>query len=266
MTTLTGENLKIGYEGKTVVSDLSVDFPKNKVTAIIGPNGCGKSTLLKTMARLHKADSGVICLNGRSIAELPTKTIAKEMAILPQSPTVPGGLSIYDLVSYGRTPYQTGFSKMSKHDREMVDWALCVTGLSELKDREVDTLSGGQRQRAWIAMALAQETDLLLLDEPTTYLDLAHQLEILQLLEKLNEEEGRTIVMVIHDLNHAARFAHHIVAMRAGTIIQEGDAEKVISGDVLEEVFQIDALVVKDPRTNKPAVISYELISKNQQK
>lgn len=264
MTKLTGEKLTIGYEGKSVVKDLSVNFPKNKVTAIIGPNGCGKSTLLKTLARLHKADSGVVCLNGRSIAEMPTKAIAKEMAILPQSPTVPGGLSVYDLVSYGRTPYQSGFSRLSKHDREMVDWALKETGLSELKDQEVDTLSGGQRQRAWIAMALAQETDLLLLDEPTTYLDLAHQLEVLQLLDKLNQEAGRTIVMVIHDLNHAARFAHHIVAMRAGAIIQEGNAEKVICSDVLQQVFQIDALVVKDPRTDKPAVISYELIAQKE--
>ena len=265
MTTLMGEKLTIGYEGKTVVQDLSVNFPKNKVTAIIGPNGCGKSTLLKTLARLHKADSGVVCLNGRSIAELPTKTIAKEMAILPQSPTVPGGLSVYDLVSYGRTPYQSGFARLSKHDREMVDWALKVTGLSKLQQREVDTLSGGQRQRAWIAMALAQETDLLLLDEPTTYLDLAHQLEILQLLDTLNHEEGRTIVMVMHDLNHAARFAHHIVAMRGGAIIKEGNADEVICSEILQQVFQIDALVVKDPRTEKPAVISYELISQDKE-
>ncbi|MGM9929742.1 MAG: ABC transporter ATP-binding protein [Bacillus sp. (in: firmicutes)] len=262
MTTLSGEQLTIGYDDRIVITDMNILFPANKITAIIGPNGCCKSTLLKTMSRLHKAESGVTYLDGKSIHKISTKEIAKKMAILPQAPEAPNGLSVYDLVSYGRTPHQSGFSRLSKYDKEKIEWALEVTGLTELRDQEVDTLSGGQRQRAWIAMSIAQETNLLLLDEPTTYLDLAHQLEVLQLLKKLNEEENRTIVMVIHDLNQAARFAHHLVAMKKGKVLKEGCAEEVITEDVLKEVFNIDTSVVVDPRTGKPAVISYDLIEK----
>ena len=182
------------------------------------------------------------------------------MAILPQSPEAPAGLSVTDLVSYGRTPYQGGFSRLNEHDREMVDWSIRVTGLSDFKDHAVDSLSGGQRQRAWIAMAIAQETGLLLLDEPTTYLDMAHQLEVLELLKKLNHEDGRTIVMVIHDLNHASRFADELVAIKKGQLILQGSSNEVMSAEVLKEVFQIDASIVEDPRTGKPAIISYDLV------
>ncbi|WP_374721409.1 ABC transporter ATP-binding protein [Peribacillus tepidiphilus] len=260
MTTLSAEQLTIGYEDRIIVDQLNLDIPSNQITAIIGPNGCGKSTILKTVARLHPALSGAIYLDGKMIHKTPTKEVAKKLAILPQSPEAPSGLTVYELISYGRTPYQSGFSRLSKHDCEMIDWALDVTGLTNLRDQAVDTLSGGQRQRAWIAMAIAQETDLLLLDEPTTYLDLAHQLEVLQLLEKLNQEDGRTIVMVIHDLNHAARFAHHMVALRNGKIVKQGAPEKVMTTDVLKQVFNIDTAIVTDPRTNKPAMISYDLV------
>jgi iron complex transport system ATP-binding protein len=261
MTTLSAEQLTIGYEERIIVEKLNLYIPSNQITAIIGPNGCGKSTILKTIARLHPALSGVIYLDGKMIHKTPTKEVAKKLAILPQSPEAPSGLTVYELISYGRTPYQTGFSRLSKHDCQMIDWALEVTGLTNLRDQSVDTLSGGQRQRAWIAMAIAQETDLLLLDEPTTYLDLAHQLEVLQLLEKLNQEDGRTIAMVIHDLNHAARFAHHMVALKNGKIVKQGTPEKVMTADVLKQVFNIDTVIVTDPRTAKPAMISYDLVT-----
>ena len=260
MSVLKADQLTIGYEDKRIVEQLDVEFPSKQITAIIGPNGCGKSTLLKTLARLHRPESGHTYLDGKAIDKMPTKEVARHMAILPQGPDAPNGLSVYDLISYGRTPYQSGFSRLSAHDRAMIDWALDVTGLTALKDRAVDALSGGQRQRAWIAMSIAQETELLLLDEPTTYLDLAHQLEVLKLLERLNREEGRTIIMVIHDLNQAARFAGHLVAMKDGKVVREGSAEEVISEDVLKEVFHIDTSIIADPRTGKPAVVSYDLL------
>ncbi|WP_026692944.1 ABC transporter ATP-binding protein [Peribacillus kribbensis] len=260
MTSLTAKNLSIGYEERLIVEGLNVSFSKGMITSIIGPNGCGKSTILKTMARLHKAKSGAVYLDGREIHETPTKEIAKKLAVLPQSPEAPAGLTVYELVSYGRTPHQSGFSRLSPHDRKMIDWSLDVTGLSDLKDREVDELSGGQRQRAWIAMAIAQETEILMLDEPTTYLDLAHQLEVLQLLGKINQDEGRTIIMVIHDLNQAARFSHEILALKNGRIISQGTPFDVMKEDIIKGVFGIDTHIIADPRTGKPAMISYDLI------
>lgn len=260
MTTLAAEKLTIGYDERTIVQELNLEFVPGKITSIIGPNGCGKSTILKTMARLHPALSGAVYLDGKMIHQTQTKEIAKKLAILPQSPEAPGGLTVYELISYGRTPYQSGFSRLNKHDREMIAWSLDVTGLTSIQNQAVDTLSGGQRQRAWIAMAIAQETELLLLDEPTTYLDLAHQLEVLQLLEKLNQEDGRTIVMVIHDLNHASRFSHQLVALKQGKIVEQGTANQVMTVDVIKQVFNIDTALVTDPRTGKPAMISYDLV------
>lgn len=260
MTTLLAEKLTIGYDERIIVQELNLEFKPGQITAIIGPNGCGKSTILKTMARLHPALSGAVYLDGKVISQSPTKEIAKKLAILPQTPESPDGLTVYDLISYGRTPYLSGFSRLNKHDLEIIDWAMEVTGLIDIQHQAVDTLSGGQRQRAWIAMAIAQETDLLLLDEPTTYLDLAHQLEVMQLLEKLNQDEGRTIIMVIHDLNHASRFAHQLVALKHGKIVKQGTAEEVMTRDVLKQVFNIDTAIVTDPRTGKPAMISYDLM------
>lgn len=260
MSILSTEHLKIGYEEKIIVEDLSFTIQSGEITTIIGPNGCGKSTILKTLARIHKAKSGFVYLDGKAIHKIPTKQIAQKMAVLPQSPDAPAGLTVFDLISYGRSPHQKGFARLSDRDKEVIEWALKVTGLEELRDQDVDTLSGGQRQRAWIAMAIAQETELLLLDEPTTYLDMAHQLEILKLLKKLNEDENRTIVMVIHDLNHAARFSDRMIAMNKGRLMKEGTAEEVMTAEVLKNVFQIDAVVVTDPRTNKPVCLSYDLI------
>ncbi|WP_223594514.1 ABC transporter ATP-binding protein [Neobacillus bataviensis] len=262
MVSLSTENLQIGYGDKIIVEELNLNINKGEITTIIGANGCGKSTILKTIARVHPAKSGVVYLDGKMIHKIPTKEIAKKMAVLPQSPEAPSGLTVYELISFGRSPHQSGFGRLSNEDKKVIQWALDVTGLSAFADHPVDALSGGQRQRAWIAMAIAQETDLLLLDEPTTYLDMAHQLEILQLLEKLNREEGRTIVMVIHDLNHASRFSHHMVAMREGKLVKEGTADEVMTHEVLKIVFQIDAEIVKDSRTQKPVCLSYDLIQK----
>lgn len=263
MVSLSTENLQIGYGDKIIVEDLNLQINKGEITTIIGANGCGKSTILKTMARVHAAKSGVVYLDGKMIHKTPTKEIARKMAVLPQSPEAPSGLTVFELISYGRSPHQSGFGRLSTKDLNVINWSLEVTGLTTFADHPVDALSGGQRQRAWIAMAIAQETDLLLLDEPTTYLDMAHQLEILQLLEKLNKEEGRTIVMVIHDLNHAARFSHHMFALRSGKLVKDGTAEEVMTHEVLKEVFNIDAEIVKDPRTKKPVCLSYDIIQKD---
>ncbi|MGD6803798.1 ABC transporter ATP-binding protein [Rossellomorea vietnamensis] len=260
MVKLSADNLGIAYGELDIVKGLNLDIPEGQITTIIGPNGCGKSTILKTLARILRAKRGAVFLDGKEIHSASTKEIAKKMAILPQTPEAPSGLTVFELVSYGRFPHQNGFGRLSQQDKELVQWAIDVTGLSQFHSRPIDALSGGQRQRVWIAMALCQETDLLLLDEPTTYLDLAHQLEVLKLLEKLNLEQNRTIVMVIHDLNHAARFAHHMVAINKGMIVREGTPYDVMTPSVLNEVFAIDAEVVPDPRTGRPVCITYDLL------
>ncbi|GEN52532.1 ABC transporter ATP-binding protein [Halobacillus faecis] len=260
MVRMSMQDLGIAYGEVKIVEDLNLQIPEGEITTIIGPNGCGKSTILKTMSRLLEPKSGIVYLDGKAIHKESTKEIAKKMAVLPQTPQAPSGLTVYELVSYGRFPHQRGFGKLTDEDRDIIQWALEVTGVQQFSDRQIDALSGGQRQKVWIAMALAQGTDLLLLDEPTTYLDLAHQLEVLTLLEKLNKEEGRTIVMVLHDLNHAARFADHLVALNGGKIMKEGTAHEVMTSSVLRRVFHIDAAIVTDPRTHRPALITYDLI------
>ncbi|MGP4079936.1 ABC transporter ATP-binding protein [Pseudalkalibacillus sp. R45] len=260
MVRLHTTDLNIGYDERAIVKNLSVEIPDKKITTIIGPNGCGKSTLLKAITRIISHQSGNVVLDGENITKQNTKELAKKMAILPQTPENASGLTVSELVSYGRFPYQKGFGRLTKRDYEMIDWALEVTGTIDFKYRPVDALSGGQRQRVWIAMALAQETDIIFLDEPTTYLDMAHQLEILELLQNLNIQEKRTIIMVLHDLNQAARFADYIIAMKDGEIVKAGDYETVITRDVLKKVFQIDAEIGRDPRTNKPMCITYNLL------
>lgn len=260
MSIMETKELSISYGDRKIVSDLTVEIPKGKITTIIGPNGCGKSTILKTMSRILKPTSGDIYLDGKAIQKQSTKEIAKKMAILPQIPESPGGLTVAELVSYGRFPHQKGFGKLKESDKNIIYWALEVTGMLEFKDRPLEALSGGQRQRVWIAMVLAQETDLLLLDEPTTYLDLAHQLEILQLLQTLNQQENRTIAMVIHDLNHAARFADYMIAVNSGEVVCKGTPDEVMTPEVLGKVFGIDAEIVRDPRTNKPVCLTYDLM------
>jgi iron complex transport system ATP-binding protein len=260
MVRLYTENLNIGYDERLIVKNLSVKIPDKKITTIIGSNGCGKSTLLKAITRIIAQQSGMVVLDGKNISKENTKNLAKKMAILPQTPESASGLTVGELVSYGRFPYQKGFGRLTKKDFQVIDWALEVTGIIDFKFRPVDSLSGGQRQRVWIAMALAQETEIIFLDEPTTYLDMAHQLEVLELLQKLNLEQGRTIVMVLHDLNQAARFADYIIALKEGQIVKAGECEKVITHDVLKQVFQIDAQIGRDPRTNKPMCITYNLL------
>lgn len=254
------EHVDVGYEKTKIVRDVSLSFKEGEITTIIGPNGCGKSTLLKAMTRIIPYSSGSIYLDGAAIANYKTKELAKRLAILPQIAENPAGLTVGELVSYGRFPHQSGFSKLTNEDYEIIDWALEVTNTLDYKYREVDTLSGGQRQRVWIAMALAQKTDIIFLDEPTTYLDMAHQLEVLQLLKKLNEEQGRTVIMVLHDLNHAARFSHNLIALRNGELVKQGSVEEMMQPKILAKVFNIDATIVRDPKTDKPVCLSYELI------
>ncbi len=261
MNSITTQKLDIAYEEALIVNSLDLNIPHGKITSIIGPNGCGKSTVLKAIGRILKPRNGFVYLNGENIRKLSTKEVAKKMAILPQTPTAPSGLTVSELIAYGRFPHQQGFGKLTPKDREIIQWALSVTKLTEFEHREVDTLSGGQRQRVWIAMALVQQTDLILLDEPTTYLDLSHQLEVLQLLYDLNRKEGCTIAMVLHDLNLAARFSDHMIAIRSGRIIKYGSPEKVITPQVLKDAFSIDASIVKEPRTGRPVCITYDLLT-----
>lgn len=266
MVRLYTNDLNIGYGERLIVKDLSVEIPDKKITTIIGSNGCGKSTLLKAITRIISYQSGAIVLDGGNISKENTKILAQKMAILPQTPESANGLTVGELVSYGRFPHQRGFGRLTKRDYEVIDWALEVTGTKDFKFRPVDALSGGQRQRVWIAMALAQETEIIFLDEPTTYLDMAHQLEVLELLQKLNKEQERTIVMVLHDLNQAARFADYIIALKDGEIVKAGNCEEVINREVLKKVFHIDAEIGQDPRTNKPMCITYNLLKGDYQK
>lgn len=260
MSCISTKNLNISYGNLDIVKDLNLDIPKGKITTIIGSNGCGKSTILKTIARIIQAKSGDISVNNINIKEQSPKDLAKVMAVLPQSPQAPSGLTVEELIAYGRFPHQKGFGKMRKEDEDIVTWALQSTGIEEFRERPIEALSGGQRQRAWIAMALAQQTEILILDEPTTYLDLAHQLEILKLLEELNKKQGTTIVMVIHELNNAARFADHMIGVKKGKVVCEGTAHEVMTKENLKELFNIDAEIVEDPRNNKPVCLTYDML------
>jgi len=253
-------NVEVGYDKKVIVNDLTIGIPDSQITTIIGSNGCGKSTLLKAMTRIIPHQKGQILLDGAEIQKKNTKELAKELAILPQTQDSAVGLLVEELVSYGRFPYQSGFGSLTKEDKEIIDWALKATNTDKLRNHVVDELSGGQKQRVWIAMALAQNTDIIFLDEPTTYLDMAHQLEILDLLKDLNEKENRTIVMVLHDLNHAARFSNYMIALESGNLVKAGTPEEVMTTEVLKKVFKIDAIISKDPRSNKPICITYDLI------
>ena len=260
MSCISTKNLNISYGNLDIVKDLNLDIPKGKITTIIGSNGCGKSTILKTIARIIQAKSGDIFVNNINIKEQSPKDLAKVMAVLPQSPQAPSGLTVEELIASGRFPHQKGFGKMRKEDEDIVTWALKSTGIEEFRDRPIEALSGGQRQRAWIAMALAQQTEILILDEPTTYLDLAHQLEILKLLEELNKKQGTTIVMVIHELNNAARFADNMIGVKKGQVVCQGTAHEVMTKENLKELFNIDAEIVEDPRNNKPVCLTYDML------
>ncbi|GAA0327034.1 ABC transporter ATP-binding protein [Bacillus carboniphilus] len=255
--TIETQSLTLGYGDSVIIDELNLTIPKGEITVFIGGNGCGKSTLLRSVARLLKPRSGSVLLQGEAIAKMSTKEVAKQMAILPQSPVAPEGLTVLQLVKQGRYPHQTWLKQWTKKDEEKVMNALEATGMLELKDRAVDSLSGGQRQRAWIAMTLAQDTDTILLDEPTTYLDMTHQIEILDLLFELNEKEQRTIVMVLHDLNLACRYAHNIVAIKDKKVFAEGKPEEVISCQLVKQVFDMDCEVTMDPLFGTPLCIPY---------
>ncbi len=253
------EHIRVSYDKIDIISNMSLSVPKGKITIIIGANGCGKSTLLKSIARILQPKAGTIKINGLDITRQPPKDVAKMMAVLPQNPSTPAGLLVRELVSYGRFPHQKTMQALTTHDYEMIDWAIQVVGLKDFSGRPVETLSGGQRQRAWIAMALAQETEILLLDEPTTYLDMAHQLEILLLLKQLNKEQSRTIIMVLHELNNAARFADYVVGVKNGDVICEGTPLEVINTENMAELYGISAKIQYDELNKCPVCVSYDL-------
>ena len=261
---LTTRKLTLAYDGNVIIQGLDLAIPQGQITTLVGPNGCGKSTLLRGMARLLKPKAGVVYLEGdamvkdrprRAIAHLPTKALAKRLGILPQSPSAPEGLTVRELVAQGRYPHQNWLQQWSQEDELKVEEAIATTHLHDFANRPLDTLSGGQRQRAWIAMALAQDTDILLLDEPTTYLDLAHQIEVLDLLHDLNTQQGKTVIMVLHDLNQACRYADHLIALKAGTVYAQGNPRKVMTEALVREVFGLDSRIIRDPVVGTPLCI-----------
>lgn len=252
---LSAESLTLAYGDQTIVRGLDLQVPPGRITAVVGANGCGKSTLLRALARLISPRSGQVVLDGKALHTRPSKEIARTLGLLPQSPIAPEGIVVADLVGRGRHPHQKLLARFTEHDYRVVAQSLEATGVAEFADRSVDELSGGQRQRVWIAMALAQETDILLLDEPTTFLDVAHQIEVLDLLTDLNRERGTTIVMVLHDINLAARYADHLFAMRGGDVIAAGPPSEVVTGALIRDVFDLDALVVRDPVSGTPIVL-----------
>lgn len=261
MSEIRASRIAVAYDLKPILKDLSVHLPEGKITTIIGSNGCGKSTLLKALTRIQGIQQGHIYLDGQSIASLPTKEVAKKIALLPQVLEATEGITVYELVSYGRFPHQKYLGTLTPHDRSRIHWAMEMTKITTLANSEVDSLSGGQRQRVWIAMALAQDTDTIFLDEPTTYLDLNHQLEILELLERLNKESGKTIIMVLHDLNLSARFSDHIIAMKKGEILFQGTVEDIITPEHIETIFHIKAHIIDDPISKRPILLSYQLLA-----
>jgi iron complex transport system ATP-binding protein len=255
MTRLSARALTLAYERRTVTEDLTVAVPDRSFTVVVGPNACGKSTLLRALSRTLRPRSGTVLLDGHDIHSLPARTVARTLGLLPQSPTAPDGITVADLVARGRYPHQRLLRQWSRQDERVVAESMAATGVADLAGAYVDELSGGQRQRVWIAMALAQETPLLLLDEPTTFLDIAHQIDVLDLCARLHREQDRTLVAVLHDLNHAARYATHLIAMRDGRVVAEGDPSSIVTGDLVESVFGLPCRVIEDPETGTPLVI-----------
>jgi iron complex transport system ATP-binding protein len=251
---LAAKGVTVGYGARTVIDDLDVAIPPGVITTIIGPNGCGKSTLLRTLSRLLKPSKGTVVLDGDDIARLRTRDVARKLGLLPQAPVAPEGLTVADLVARGRHPHQSWLRQWSSDDADVVERALAMTGVSDLADRPVDALSGGQRQRVWISMTLAQGTDLLLLDEPTTYLDLAHAMDVLDLVDDLHES-GCTVVMVLHDLNLAARYSDNLIVMRAGSILAQGHPRDVLTAELLQEAFGLHAKIIDDPVGDRPLIV-----------
>ncbi|QAY74499.1 ABC transporter ATP-binding protein [Agromyces protaetiae] len=252
---LVAHGVSLGYDGRRVIEGLDLAIPSGAVTAIVGPNACGKSTLLRGLARLHPLEGGRVTLDGDDIARMPRRTLARSVGMLPQASIAPDGVRVADLVARGRYPHQGWFGRQSSDDDAVVAEALAATGVADLADRAVDELSGGQRQRVWIAMVLAQQTDIVLLDEPTTYLDVAHQLELLDLLTSLNRDRGTTVVMVLHELNLAARYADHLVVMAGGRIMAEGAPGDVLTSEVVRDAFALESRVIADPVAGTPLIV-----------
>ncbi|SMQ63931.1 iron complex transport system ATP-binding protein [Plantibacter sp. VKM Ac-1784] len=254
-TRLAGTGLRVGYDQRTIIHELDIAIPDDSFTVIVGPNACGKSTLLRALARLLKPTQGHVVLDGQEITRYPSKEVAKRIGLLPQTSIAPDGISVIDLVSRGRYPHQSILRRWSAADEAAVLAAMEATNVTELSGRLVDELSGGQRQRVWVAMALAQETPLLLLDEPTTFLDITHQVELLDLFTRLNQESGRTLVAVLHDLNQAARYATHLIAMRDGHVVAQGAPADIVTAELVEEVFGLRCRIIDDPESHTPLVI-----------
>ena len=254
MMRLTAHTLNAGYGERQVLDGIDLEIPDGEFTVIVGPNACGKSTLLRTLARLLRPTGGGVLLDGQDIRRLPTRQVARTIGLLPQSSIAPEGITVFDLVARGRYPHQSMLAGWSQEDAAAVDAALADTDVTELSDRPVDELSGGQRQRVWIAMVLAQETPLVLLDEPTTFLDIAHQLDVLELIQRLRTA-GRTVVAVLHDINQAARYGSHLVAMSEGQIIAQGSPHQVVTAERIEQVFGLRCRVIADPDTGDPVIL-----------
>lgn len=256
------QHINVGYTNHLIVEDFSFDVPQGKIISLIGGNGSGKSTILKTMSRILSPEQGSILLDGQSIHAMHGKELAKKLSILPQNPESPEGLTVEELVAYGRSPYKSGFGRLTNEDKRVIAWALEVTQMSEFAQRPLENLSGGQRQRAWIAMCIAQDTDIVFLDEPTTFLDVSYQLDIMKLLRELNRKYHKTIIMVVHDLNHASLFSDYIVAIKKGKIIAQGTPKEVITEENCKDIFGVLIDVWEDKRTGNPICITYDSMQK----
>ncbi|MFG2652991.1 ABC transporter ATP-binding protein [Streptomyces sp. NPDC048436] len=252
---LIADDVTLGYDQRVIAEKLSVEIPDNSFTVIVGPNACGKSTLLRALSRMLKPSAGRVLLDGNVIQSMPAKKVARTLGLLPQSSIAPDGITVGDLVARGRYPHQGLLRQWSGEDERIVGESMASTGVAELADRYVDELSGGQRQRVWIAMALAQQTPLLLLDEPTTFLDIQHQIDVLDLCADLHEEQGRTLVAVLHDLNHAARYATHLIALREGEVVAEGPPSEIVTAELVRETFGMECQIIDDPESGTPLVV-----------
>ena len=251
---ISTHNLSVDYHDKAIVKQVNLSIPEGKIIALLGPNGCGKSTLLKAMARILSPMEGHVQWQGKNLHSMASKKLAQQLALLPQTQPIPEGIKVKDLVAYGRSPYTGFWGRLNKQDQQIIDSVMHETGITELADQLVSELSGGQRQRVWLAMTLAQDTPYLLLDEPTTYMDLSHQVELMHLLRKLNKQ-GKTIITVLHDINQAARYCDHLIVMKQGSIITQGSPESVLTQTLLKDVFSLNAQIHQDPIAKTPMCV-----------